>query len=320
MLQPDPYTGLYEKSFGGTEQMYRILKENVDINLLNKVQIICSRPNKFDSSKKRVLWLHDMAEDMTNNHLFNKANWSNYAMFVFVSHSQRNDYIMKFNLPYSKCRVISNCVRPATRNISLDKFDNISDEIKLVYHTTPHRGLYLLYYAFDYLVTNNPLFKNATLDVFSSYEVYGWPDRDAQYKDLFTLLENHKNINYHGYKENHIVRETLEKSHIFAYPCDYKETGCCAAMEAMYHNNIIVTSDLGVLPETTGKFGFIYPYTEDSSKHAALFAGILASTVDVCVKYPQNVKGLVSRAREYCDFEYSVEKFTETWTGLLKDL
>ena len=58
---------------------------------------------------------------------------------------------------------------------------------------------------------------------------------------------------------NNLLQEDLSKeflaSSIYCYPCTVEETCCISAMEAQFAGNVVITSDLGALPEIVGKSG-----------------------------------------------------------------
>jgi hypothetical protein len=107
-----------------------------------------------------ILWCHDLAEDPENK-VLRDGGWEKFDHFVFVSNWQRDQYIVRFGIPYSKCSVIYNAVEkqyaPKEKDMST---------IRFVYHTTPHRGLELLVPIFDALSKE---FDNIHLDVYSSF-------------------------------------------------------------------------------------------------------------------------------------------------------
>jgi hypothetical protein len=57
--------------------------------------------------------------------------------------------------------------------------------------------------------------ENIILDVFSSFKLYGWEQRDEQYRDLFDKLDMLilKSISWHE-ADNDEIREYLEKQQI----------------------------------------------------------------------------------------------------------
>ena len=161
---------------------------------------------------------------------------------------------MALGVPYSESVVIKNAIDP------IEHHEKPKDKINLIYHTTPHRGLDILYAVYEQLAKNRD---DIHLDVYSSFNVYGWPQRDVEFKPLFDKLEAHPNITYHGAVPNSEVREALKKAHIFAYPCTWVETSCISAIEAMSAGCAVVCPNLGALPETTSNFGIMYPFDED---------------------------------------------------------
>ena len=178
-------TDLSKKSKGGTEMMRTRLVENVDEELLESCAIHFSRPREMYDDVKNIMYCHDLALDPENK-ILKDNGWEKFDHFVFVSYWQRDQYILIYGIPYSRCTVIHNAIE---LEYSGGKKD--TDQIRFVYHTTPHRGLELVYPIFDAL---SQQFDNIHLDVYSSFEIYGWPKRDETYSQLFKNLENHPNI------------------------------------------------------------------------------------------------------------------------------
>lgn len=260
--------GTYIGAKGGTELQYERLLTYIGA-YMNDIQIICSRPVPLEPNKKHIFYAHDHYSDPVLQRM-DKAYHDAIDMWVFVSNTQFETYHTHFGIPYSKSVVIENSIDPIMDHKKPD------DVINLIYHTTPHRGLTLLYGTFEYL---SKKYSNLYLDVYSSFNIYGWPDRDKEFENVFELCRQHPKINYHGTKPNSEIREALKKSHIFAYPSIWPETSCIAAIEAMSARNLVVCSDLGALSETVGRKGITYRYNEDVNTHVNEFAHVLDAVI-----------------------------------------
>src|SRR5690606_2058708 len=114
---------------------------------------------------------------------------------IFVSNWQQHTYNMVLGVPFAESRVIRN-------GITTTEFKPKDNEgpIRLIYHTTPHRGLELLIPAFIEASKHYDLH----LDVFSSFDAYGWGERDQQYEELFNLISEQNNITNHGFQTNEV--------------------------------------------------------------------------------------------------------------------
>jgi glycosyltransferase involved in cell wall biosynthesis len=121
--------------------------------------------------------------------------------------------------------------------------------------------------------------KDISLDIYSSFEIYGWKDRDKPYEKLFEKAKNHEGIRYHGYQPNEVVRKALKKSHIFAYPCTWSETSCISAIEALCSGNVVICPRYGALPETCGMFGIYYDFSPSNVDHANTFVNVLYKSI-----------------------------------------
>ena len=303
-LNPD---GTAPNSYGGTERMYRELKERLDPDLLDHFHIICSRVRHVDPKRHNILWLHDTWDDPESQHLKTKDSVERFDQLVFVSNYQQATYNMGLGLPYGKGVVLQNAITP------IESFEKEEDDtVRLIYHTTPHRGLEILVPVVEQLVEQTSV--KLHLDVFSSFGIYGWDQRDEPYKDLFKRIEDHPNMTYHGWQPNDVVREALKKADIFAYPSIWPETSCISALEAMSAKCAVVCPNFGALPETVTNFGVIYPWDEDNNKHAQTFA----NTLFAVIKDIRNMEGRLKFQKSYVDNFYNWDMRAQQWKGMLE--
>lgn len=266
-----------KNSFGGTERMMEQLYRDLPAEVLKEYQIVPSRVRELKADKLRVLYCHDLAKDPEARAAIElNGAWTRFHKVVFVSYWQRQQYLTEYQglLP-SATHVIRNSIEP----IEAHKKPN-DGQINLIYHTTPHRGLDILVTAFKQLRERHP---NIHLDVYSSFEIYGWNDRDnldplAKYS--IDLAKSTEGVTYHGFKPNEEVREALKKAHIFAYPSTWVETSCIALIEAMSAGCICVHPDLGALPETAGNLTTMYDWHEDRDAHTMRFMATLEVMIE----------------------------------------
>jgi len=306
-FSPCSKTGTYELAKGGTEMMYERLISSLPKELLNKFQIICSRVRELDPNKKKILWVHDTYDDPENIHLKNPENHDLYEKFVFVTYSQFLTYHMEYKIPYSKSVVIENAIQP------FNSINKPTDRINLIYHTTPHRGLELLVPTFEYLAKK---YSDIHLDVFSNFDIYGWPKRNEPYEKVFEVCRNNPQITYHGTQPNAIVRDYLSRAHIFAYPSIWPETSCIAAMEAMAANCLVVASDLGALPETLLDQRYMYRYDEDPHAHIRTFVSVLEHAIIQC----RETKSSFTDVSNIANVKFDWGRKSQEWKILLESL
>lgn len=303
--------GTYTTAQGGTELMNKALFERVDKELLEKFFIIKSRVRKLDPDRPNILWLHDLWNDPEVQHLTNPKNQDKFARLVFVSNYQLGTYNMGLGVPYSKSIVLKNAIEP------IEFKEKSKDQIRLIYHTTPHRGLELLVPVMEKLSEILPP-NSIHLDIYSSFEAYGWKERDKPYDKLFEVAKNHPNMTYHGFKPNAVIRKALQEAHIFAYPSIWVETSCIAAIEAMSAGCEVVCSNLGALPETTGNFATMYHYHEDPNHHANVFAHYLYQSI--LNYWDDNNQKRLMFMKNWTDNFYNWDVRAAEWTGLLRGL
>jgi UDP-glucose:(glucosyl)LPS alpha-1,2-glucosyltransferase len=168
--------------------------------------------------------------------------------FVYNSHWVFEKFRTYFKIPEYKSFVIKNSTH------TFDKIEKNNERLKLIYTSTPWRGLGVLIRAIEKL---NKTRDDFTLDVYSSTKIYGDKFEELEgdkFKPLFDMCKNTKNVNYIGYGTNEEIRKALETTDILAYPSIFEETSCIAAIEAMMAGCHVVTTNYGALPETCSEF------------------------------------------------------------------
>lgn len=299
-----------KNSQGGTEMMKRGLAERLPPGLADDFQIICSRVRELDDEKIRVYWLHDLPEDPETNHLKDEWSRSRFHRFVFCGQWQYYRYQHTVGMPYDiKSTVIETAIDP------IEFKEKSKDEIRLIYTSTPQRGLNILVPVFEKLAEK---YDNIVLDVFSSFKIYGWEDADKQFEPLYERCRNHPRINYHAYASNDVVREHLQKAHILAYPSIWTECNSRSVIEAMSAGALCVHPNKGGLIDTSGGLNFQYQGHNDIETHANIFYQVLDSAINTV--NTEQVQGYLQLVKAYADTRYNWTRVTQQWVDLLTGL
>lgn len=297
-----------KNAMGGTEQMKFGLSKRLPSDLLDKFQIICSRVREIDSKLIPIYWLHDLPGDPESEHL-KQGGYNKFEKLVFVSNWQMQAYINYYGIPWHKCIVLQNAIEPVSR------IEKPKDKIKIIYHTTPHRGLGLLVPVFISLAEK---YENIELDVFSSFKIYGWEERDKPYEQLFQICKEHPKINYHGFQSNDVVREALQQAHIFAYPSVWLETSCIALLEAMSAGCLCIHPNYGALYETAANFNWMYQFNQDTRDHMTVLHTMLQSGIENVLA--ETVQTTLLSTKNYIDTFYNWDRRATEWTGFLQHI
>ena len=302
--------GTYDGAMGGTELMNKALYERVDNDLLDEFYIIKSRVSWTDKNKPNVLWLHDTWDDPEVQHLKEQESRDRFAKLVFVSNYQLATYNMALGVPYANATILRNAIDP------IEYKEKGKDVVRIIYHTTPHRGLNIVVAAVKEIAKK--FGDKIHLDVYSSFEAYGWKERDKPYEDLFEEIRQHPQMSYHGFQSNDVVRSALQEAHIFAYPSVWPETSCISAIEAMSAGCEVVCPNFAALPETTGNFARMYQFNEDMNEHANVFANQLYQAV-VDSSNPNIQKKLMFQ-KNWTDNFFNWDIRAAEWTDTLQNI
>jgi glycosyltransferase involved in cell wall biosynthesis len=307
---------LSKNAMGGSELMkYRLVQE-LGEEFLSDFQIFVSRVQEdLDSNRIKIYWHQDMPMDPAAAHL-KDGGWEKYDYFVFNSDWQMNMFNLYLGVPYHKSIVLQNAIDPISQSMIDEEKDD--EKIRLIYHSTPHRGLNILVPVFEKLAEKHD---DIVLDVYSIFKIYGWEDRDKEFDKLFQKCKDHPQINYVGSVPNPEVKKALAKAHIFAYPNTWLETSCIALMEAMSAACVCVHPNWGALYDTSGHVTRMYQYDEDSNRHARRFYGVLEEAIaDV---RNNRVQEETTYGKIYADTRFTWQRRILEWKaflGMLKEM
>lgn len=301
-------------SKGGTELLAERLFEAIDPSLLDNFQIVFSRAeiSDLDSSKIRLLYLHDLPDDPASKKLLTNNGHERFHKIIFVSHWQMQNYIAAYHIPWSKCIVMHNSIVP------IEEHDKLNGKINLIYTPTPHRGLEILVPVYEKL--SEKWGDKVHLDVYSSFKIYGWDERDKPYQRLYDKLNELENATYHGSVSNDEVREAIKKAHIFAYPSIWLETSCMCLMEAMSGGLICVHPNFGALYETAANYTFMYQWQEEINAHANLFYTCLDNAIATVESHTEDLALHLNMQRVYAQMFYSWNSRKNHWEQFLTSL
>jgi glycosyltransferase involved in cell wall biosynthesis len=188
-------------------------------------------------------------------------------------------------------------------------------KIKLLYSSTPWRGLAILIKAIDILNKTRDDFE---LDIYSSTRIYGdmfEQSEKGKFDTLFDKCKNTANVNFRGYGLNEQVRQALQDTHIYVYPSIFEETSCLAVIEAMSAGCHVVTTNYGALPETCGEFATMIEFDSSVSNLIERYADTLNSVLD---NYKNNLyKEDLELQIKYYEKYYSWNTRIEEWKNFL---
>lgn len=306
-----------KKSKGGTELQTEEMVNRLGERLVG-FQIIVSRlRDELRDDKWRILWCHDLEKDNETFHLKNEG-WKNFHKIVFVSHWQQQRFIEEYKIPWSRTCVIKNAINPI--DVDLDEKYSVEKEtVNLIYHTTPHRGLHLLLPVVDKLSET----QNIHLDVYSSFKIYGWDekDKDPGIKKMFDFIKEHDHMTYHGTKSNREVHKALAKADIFAYPSVWLETSCISLMEAMSAGCFCIHPNNGALYETAANWTYMYGYLEDQQSHANFLYNLLEQAIPLMSERFDGGLGMkLHGQKSYADLYYGWEVREQEWANILQHI
>jgi glycosyltransferase involved in cell wall biosynthesis len=293
--------------YGGTEYMGRGFEKRVASLLPKLDQYQCYMipgPTKALTDIKKdgrpiIVWMHNTPSqfnvDVT---LFLKHDiFKNMLRYIIVpSEFHKQETAKELELELDKILVIPNAIE--NYNYNPEKFNN-PKEIKLIHTSSPDRGLVVLLEAVKKIDTD------FRLEVYNTYD-----------PDLNEFVYQDDRVFFYGRTPRDTVKDSTERSHIFAYPSTYPETFCLSLAESMAAGLLPLYSEYGSLMEVSGGHGIHYPFVEDENKHAEVFAEKLTQTIDLVKSGSWNPEEQI----KYINNKYSWDVFKENWISLHNQL
>jgi len=290
---------------GGTELLQDELFEELGNNY-SSVDIQCGQPKQTD--RPIILWQHHSYDQPCLGYMKNLAK-GDYGIhhIVFVSYWQAEMYkrIFEFTCPFS---VIENSIRSIEP--SKDFFQRRhSDTIKVLYASTPFRGLNILCAA----LYSGKLPENMVISAAGGMGLYA-QDETPEYIDLYKSIDNHPKGNWLGTLDNNSIRKHMDDYHILGYPCVWEETSCRTAIEALYHDMIVVTSGIGALPETCKGKALLYALPDSGEEHVEMFINKLKEASSLISDMPDTKRSLFS---DYILEVHDIKNTVTKWKDII---
>ncbi len=302
------------RAAGGTEILVEQLQRRLPPELLGRVNLMVNAvdPARLDPSRPNVLWNHHSPDQAAIANLRDPALVARLERIVFVSHWQFEKYRMLMGVPEHKCTVLKNAIEEMEPGDPAER----SGPLRLVYASTPWRGLDVLLESFERL--RRP---DVELHVYSSTQIYGpafHRANAARFEPLFERARAMPGVVLHGYSPNAEVRQALRQADILAYPCTWEETSCLVAIEAAMAGCLVVTTNLGALPETMGEWAVYTGYDSDPGRLATAYARTLAAALQA-VRHPVMQQRLALQHQTFRMF-YGWQRRAREWAHLLQSL
>jgi glycosyltransferase involved in cell wall biosynthesis len=296
---------------GGTELMYDVVEEHLGQKYFDKIHLQkCGCHEEYiDDHKKNIIW-QQSAHDQPCTTGMARDTFTDYMnAFVFVSNWQYDKFREKYNVDPKRSHVIRN----ATYGVEYKP--KPKGKIKLIYTSTPFRGLDVVVSAFELLNRDD-----IELDIFSSTKVYGtqfYEEHDKEFEHIYNKAKSIKGINYFDYATNDVIRQRVAEAHIFAYPSTFEETSCISAIEALMAGCQAVVTNYGALPETCAGWADYVMYDSNHLSLAETYAEALEKNINDF--WSSNTQDKLVDQNKYYNRFYSWDVRLKEWETLFNN-
>jgi UDP-glucose:(glucosyl)LPS alpha-1,2-glucosyltransferase len=324
---PIIYDDLNNNAFSGTEYSMHCLEQKLDKELLNNFYIsrCVGTLSKLPNDKLKIFWAHQIPLPYIHNepYWFMEKKWTSFDKVVFVSNWQKNFFKCYYDLDVNDDKnmdVIYNAIDINTF-IENKKNENI---IKLIYFSSPDRGLDILYDVFCQLCLK---YDNIILDVFSS-TCYNKTsplkeNSEKEFLELYKKLKTHPKINYSERINRDELQKKLVNYDIFVYPSVWPETSCLCLIESMSAGLMCVHPNYGCLYETSGGLTNQYDFSHDKKIHGENFKRELSFVIENIKNKNLKIlkqKTLIKNRTNYVyNWDNSISKWNSTLNKYLNE-
>jgi glycosyltransferase involved in cell wall biosynthesis len=264
-----------------------------------------------------ILWSQQATDQVDIQGLREPDECRAWNAFFLVSDWQAQTYMSEFGIRPERIGVLRNAVAPVFQSIERRApFFRTGKPPVLVYTSTPFRGLLLLLVSFPRIRAAIP---ECRLRVYSSMAVYQMtPDQEPPlYQVLYALARDLRGVEYVGSLSQSALASALAEADVLAYPNVFPETSCIAVMEAMAAGCLVVTSNLGALPETTAGFGFLLDLPKDIIQMAQAYADLVIKTYREACAQPDRFEDRLASQRAHVRTQYIWAQRAREWSAIL---
>ena len=301
---------LFSESFGGSENQLRFLFKYVPDEHFVGINLILNNanPDLIDRDKINILWMQHFVNQQEAKNLGLKEFVDQLDYIVFNSHWNFEKFQYQFKIPENKSIVIKNAIE------KVEYKEKTKDQINLIYHSTPWRGLEVLLEVFKRINL-----KDVELNVCSSTSIYGKKFSESyndKYQHIFEDCKKTKNVNYYGFMQNDKIINFLKEMHISSFPSIWPETSCISAIESMAAGCQVVTTNLGALYETCAPFGTFVGFDRNLNNLSKKYELTLVDSINNF--WSKDNQELLKLQRETINKTYSWETRSKDWINFLK--
>ena len=304
--KPGIYDGVLYMNANTMDIMDSLIIDNLIMYRGTYFPYVVGLKKKF-KPKKFIFWTQDYPMYHGFDNTFPQVAES-FDSLICVSNDHKQALINRYPLTVDerKVFVIENGV---DLELYKDKDKTPKKMNQFYYSSTPFRGLEVLIELFPKIKEKVP---DATLKVCSSLIVYGDPNGDKQYEELYKKCKATDGVEYISSLKQADLAKVAQESYLMLYPSIFAETNCISVEESQTAGTPVVCNDLGAIKETVHKgCGVIVPGNPKQKEWQSKY-------VDEVVKICEDKK-LWDALHEEClkqnfDWKLSVEKWKQLIT------
>lgn len=293
------------KARGGTEILMEGLSKHVTPPEDLKLILTGCKTEDLPDGYKYILWQLQNADVPITACIKDEEFVKKINAAVFLSSWQYERHRLVHGIPLDKSYIIRSAIEPI-------EYKKREGKTKLIYTSTPWRGLDLLLDCFELLNRDD-----VELDIYSSTIIYGddfYAKDYPEFQKMFDRAKSMKNVNYMGYASNEDIRIALQSAHVFAYPNNFEETSCLSMIEAGAAGCQMVATHHGVLPETSNGWANLVPLKNSRETMVKAFTDSLNYTID------NRNEDLLKKQSDFFNEFYSWERRKHEWYKLINDI
>lgn len=278
------------------------------------IAITSRRPWMMDEEygakfKLSYVWIHDITAGDMDQYRYERIDY-----FLALSEWHKR-FLLSYYQYLDPTRIL------VTQNgLDFDRFDHKvgRDPYKLVYSSSPDRGLYKLLKAWGQIKARVPQASLSVFYGFKNWEVAAsWrnnPTELAQISEIKNMLEKLENqsVSFNGRVDQRTLAREYLSAGVWCYPTWFSETSCITAMEAQAAGLRIVCPHTAALEETVFDRGRILQGHYDDPDYLAQTVNL---TVEALLSEDDSER---SRNMAHARSNFGWDKVSEEWDFMMR--